>query len=65
MSGLRGVQFFGNYIESYTPLTPSFPRKRESRASLPIAALPLPNLMDSRFRGNDGMGGNNDGEEDV
>ncbi len=30
MSGLRGVQFFGNYIESYTPLTPSFPRKRES-----------------------------------
>ncbi len=36
---------------------PSFPRKRESRAPLPMAALPLPNLMDSRFRGNDGVRG--------
>ncbi len=52
-------------ISNPTPLTPSFPRKRESiRFGNGKAAIGR-GALDSRFRGNDGMGKNDDVEEDV
>ena len=47
------------------PLTPSFPRKRESIGFGNGKAAIGRGALDSRFRGNDGMGKNDDGEGDV